>query len=111
MSDNPLDRLPAFDRVSIRAVLVHAGEDPSAALAEAGIFDPIAIPVIIGDEHDPSGGILGDGITPNLIGTLESQWNNDDISSHGDQPTLAGPEQGQVLPRKSATFMLPPAFG
>ena len=31
MSENPLDRIPAFNRISIRAVRVHESEDPSAA--------------------------------------------------------------------------------
>ncbi|WP_158925178.1 hypothetical protein [Acidisphaera sp. S103] len=30
MSDNPLDKIPAHNRISIRAVLVHEGEDAAA---------------------------------------------------------------------------------
>jgi hypothetical protein len=45
MSDTPPDRIPNFDRVSIRAVVVEDGEDPSQALAAAGIVDPIALPI------------------------------------------------------------------
>ena len=51
--DNPLDRIPAFNRVSIRAVLVNEGEDPGPALAEAGIVNPIAIPMVLGDTIPP----------------------------------------------------------
>lgn len=85
MSDNPLDRLPAYDRVSIRAVLVHDGEDPAAALAEAGIFDPIAIPVMLGDGADLSGTLLGDGITPNLMAVLETVRNDSSAAGRGEQ--------------------------
>ncbi len=85
MSNNPLDRLPAYDRVSIRAVLVQDGEDPSAALAEAGIFDPIAIPVMLGDGADLSGTLLGDGITPNLMAVLEIVRNDSSAAGRGDQ--------------------------
>jgi hypothetical protein len=67
MSDDPLDRIPAYNRVSIRAVLVHGDEDPGPALAAACITDPIALRVVMGD--DPHvGGMLGDGITPNSDG-------------------------------------------
>ncbi len=67
MSGSALDRIHPHDRVSIRAVLVHDGEDPGPALAAAGIFDPIAIPVVIG-EHPPTSGMLGDGLY------AESDW-------------------------------------
>ena len=51
--DNALDRIPAFSRVSIRAVLVNEGEDPGPALAEARIVNPIAIPVVLGETNPP----------------------------------------------------------
>jgi hypothetical protein len=71
VTDNPLDALGTANRVSIRAVLVADGDDVNQALAAAGIIDAVAIPVILGDNPDPEGGILGDGITPNLTGVLE----------------------------------------
>jgi hypothetical protein len=46
MNDNPLDRIPKHDRVSLRAVVVDDGEDPGPALRAAGIFDPIAVPIV-----------------------------------------------------------------
>ena len=64
MNDSPLDKVPAHNRVSIRAVLVHEGEDASAALAEAGFADTISVPVVLGEQPDLSVGILGNGITP-----------------------------------------------
>jgi hypothetical protein len=90
MSDNPLDRIPSFDRVSIRAVVVSDGEDPSHALAEAGIFDPISLPVVFG-ENQPDFR-FGDGITPNLTAVLESDQEVDEFDST-DQ--LAGIQSGQ----------------
>lgn len=80
MSDSPLDNLPAFNRVSIPAVLVHEGEDPAAALAEAGILDPVAVSVLLDDDElDTSVGILGDGITPNIEAVLEAHDPSPDI--------------------------------
>jgi hypothetical protein len=73
MSSNPVDRAPATDQLSLRAVLVNQGEDPAAALAEAGIIDAVAIPVVVGDDPNLHGGILGDGRTPNLVAVLETE--------------------------------------
>jgi len=75
--------LQKANRLSLRCVLVTGGADPGPALAAAGIFDPVAIPVVFGDGPGLSGGILGDGRTPNLVGTLEF-----------DQP-----ERTRVIPR------------
>ncbi|PPQ34644.1 hypothetical protein CCS01_10040 [Rhodopila globiformis] len=57
--------------MSVRAVLAFDGEDVTQALGEAGIFDPVAVPALFGDAADPPGGILGDGITPNLVAEIE----------------------------------------
>jgi hypothetical protein len=112
MSDNPLDRLSAFNRVSIRAVLVHDGEDPSAALAEAGIFDPVAIPVVLGDETDLGGGVLGDGITANLTGVLETEQEDDFDSSPFNQPDNQPGLRPEAAQRgEPVTTTLPAAFG
>ncbi len=104
-----MDQIPAFDRVSIRAVLVTDGQNPQAALAEAGIFDPIALPVVMGDEPDLSGGILGDGITPNLIGVLETE--QQDASDPTPPPQPARGQSDDAQPTRATTGMLPPAFG
>jgi hypothetical protein len=112
MSDDPMDNLPAFNRVSIRAVLVEDGEDPSHALAEAGFAEAVAIPVVLGEDLDLSGGILGNGITPNLIAMLETEIEDDE---HGAAP---GCTPGQVQATSEApptsrlaTTNLPAAFG
>ena len=65
MSDNPLDSISAFDRVSIRAVLGQDGTDSTAALAEAGIFDAVAIPVVLDSDASAAAQFIGNGITPN----------------------------------------------
>jgi hypothetical protein len=70
MNDDPLERLPAFNRISVRAVLDTGDGDVQAALAEAGIFDPVAVPVLLGDDALQAGAFLGDGMTPNLVGVL-----------------------------------------
>ena len=111
MSDNPLDKLPEHNRVSIRAVLVHEGEDASAALAKAGFVNAIAIPVMLGEDLDLSGGILGNGITPNLIAVLETEQ-EDGISGLPDaQPVSGRPAEHDVRPSGPVRTMLPAAFG
>ncbi|MEA2787598.1 MAG: hypothetical protein QOG73_4 [Acetobacteraceae bacterium] len=72
-----MDRLSSFNRVSLRAVLVTNGQDPSVALAAAGIFDPIAVTVVLGDGPTISGAVLGDVVTPNLTGVLEPDQEHD----------------------------------
>jgi hypothetical protein len=111
MADNPMDSLHSFDRVSIRAVLVHDGEDPSAALAEAGIFDPVAIPVLMDHEGTSSDGILGDGITPNLTAVLESRHEGSRDSPANRQKPAGRPEVALASQYKSSVRMLPAAFG
>jgi hypothetical protein len=109
MSDNPLDKLPVHNRVSIRAVLVHEGEDPSAALAEAGFANPIAIPVVLGEHADLSGGILGNGITPNLTAVLETEQ-DESFDSSPDTPA-ARPTKADARTSGPVTTVLPAAFG
>jgi hypothetical protein len=111
MSDTPLDRLPAFNRVSIRGVLVHEGEDPRPALAAAGIVNPIAIPVVLGEELDLSGGILGNGITPNLKAVLETEQHDDFDSSPTNQPSEAGSQPSAPRSAQPVTTTLPAAYG
>jgi hypothetical protein len=106
--DNPMDKLPAHNRVSIRAVLVHEGEDPSAALAEAGFADAVAIPVVLGEQPDPSGAILGNGITPNLTAVLETE--QEEIWPDARPPAgRSGSESAR--PSGPVTTTLPPAYG
>ena len=84
MSDNPLDRIASFDRVSIRAVVVSDDEDPSQALSEAGIFDPISLPVVFGEDQPDFS--FGDGITPNLTAVLEPDQEVDEFDSTDNPP-------------------------
>lgn len=70
MTDDLAPQLP-LNVVSIRAVVSFDGQDVSAALAEAGIFQPVTIAVHIGDDPDPADGLLGDGVTANPSGLLE----------------------------------------
>jgi len=132
MSDNPLDRIPLFDRVSIRAVVVEDGEDPGPALAQAGIFEPVALPAVM-DEGGPHNS-FGDGITPNLVVVLEPDQQEDDrfdAASDADDfrtdPYASAPDanndsdgsrSGQVGPSRQAappsglgTIQLPATYG
>jgi hypothetical protein len=111
VSDNPLDRIPSFDRVSIRAVVVRDDEDPSQALSDAGIFEPIALPVLLGEDQPDFS--FGDGITPNLTAVLEPDQEADEFDS-ADQPAgiQLGPDQ--IRPSRQtrpATATLPAAYG
>ena len=83
MTDGPADQLAAMNRVSIRAVLAAKGEDVTEALMRAGIINPVAIPVVLGDDAHAVGGLLGDGITPNLTGVLE--LDSDDAAGQPDE--------------------------
>jgi hypothetical protein len=110
MSDNPLDRIPNFNRVSIRAVLVEDGEDLSEALAAAGIVDPIALPVVFGEDQPDIG--FGDGITPNLTAVFETDQQEDDFDAAAGHPS-SPPESDADHARPSApvTTTLPSAYG
>lgn len=48
LSDSSLDKVPAYNRISTRAILVHEGEDAGAVLAEAGFAETISVPVVLG---------------------------------------------------------------
>jgi hypothetical protein len=99
-----VSRNPATpDRVSIRAVLAADGEDVTQALAQAGIVDPVAIPVLA----DPAAGFLGDGITPNLTGVLEPDMSDDEPEA-GTEPAQSRVE---ARPASPGTVMLPPERG
>ena len=112
MSDNPLDRIPIFDRVSIRAVVVADGEDPGPALAEAGILDPIALPAVFGeDEPDIS---FGDGITPNLTAVVEPDAQPEDDQTEDDQTEDSPPDRRSATEDgrpQMVTAALPEAYG
>jgi hypothetical protein len=123
--DNPLDRIPAFDRVSIRAVVVPEGEDPGPALAAAGIVDPIALPMVFGESAPDRS--FGDGFTPNVSAVLEydaptaddtnSAFHDHDPSARpGNSISAAGPgatgtEEGATQPSGPNTINLPAAYG
>jgi hypothetical protein len=111
MSENPLHSIHAHDRVSIRAVLVHDGEDPSAALAAAGIADPIALRVVLGDDPHTFGGMLGDGRTPNLTAVLETEYEDDSGSAHPSPPGKASSQPDAAPRRDPVSAMLPAASG
>jgi hypothetical protein len=112
MNDDPKNRVPASDRISIRAVLVHEGEDASAALAAAGIVDAVALPVFVGEAVDLSGGILGDGLTANPIAVLETEQGEGFNSSSGRQPVSSARSSGDTAQRAGpVTTTLPAAFG
>lgn len=116
MSDNLLDQIPEHDRLSIPAVLVSDGQEPTEALLRAGILDPIAIPVVVGDEDNVSGGILGDGITANFMAVLETAPQDDfDLFSDAHMPPHQPDQTRQQaddtsLPRTN-TVRLPSAYG
>jgi hypothetical protein len=111
MSDNATDKLSTVNRVSIRAVLVNEGEDPSAALAEAGFVETISIPVVLGEELDLSGGILGNGMTPNLTAVLETEQPDGSDASSGTQPGSARTAPDVTPDAGPVATMLPAAYG
>ena len=128
MNDDPLDRIPSFDRVSIRAVVVADGEDPGQALSQAGIFDPVAVAVAFGES--PPDGSFGDGMTPNLTAVVaydpaegsdpgagdREDGSRDRAANTGDRgagvdPGTARPVDAGQSPAASFAGNLPPAYG
>src|ERR1700733_5798448 len=115
MSDNPLDRIPGFDRISLRAVVVAEGEDPGPALAAAGISDPIALPIVFGEA--PPDRSFGDGFTPNAAAVLEFDEPGrnapgcacpaSDIRDFGAQADAGASASGDVPPSRPVTTNLP----
>lgn len=116
MNDNPLDRIPDFGRVSIPAVVVEEGEDVGAVLSAAGIVDAIALPVVFGESPDVAGGLLGDGMTQNLVAILETEALETEGGDQSDAFALA-PEPAGSWPAESegdsqtAGAALPAAYG
>jgi hypothetical protein len=124
MSDNPLDRIPSFDRISLRAVVVAEGEDPGPALTAAGITDPIALPIVFGES--PPDRTFGDGFTPNVPAVLEFDEPEVDASdsasgtfgsasdihasSAGAQAGAAGAVSDDMPPSRPVTTNLPGAY-
>lgn len=111
MSDDPLDRIPSFDRISIRAVVVEDGDNPGPALAAAGIFDPIAVPMMYGEDQPSLA--FGDAITQNLTAVLEPEQQDNDFDAAPDprpdtKPVTASDSSAAS---GSTTANLPAAFG
>jgi hypothetical protein len=101
MSDNPLDRIPSFDRVSVRAVVVMEGEDPGPLLAAAGIVDPVAVPAVFGDAAPDRS--FGDGFTPNVSAVVEFDQEAGGFSSGADeQEDDGGSDDGGPAGTRSA---------
>lgn len=104
LSGNAIDTPAAANRVSLRAVLAADGDDVTQALAQAGIVDPVAIPV----QADPADGFLGDGITPNLTGVLELDEAEDDGPEALEDTAQAA---AGVPAAQRGPAMLPPEYG
>jgi hypothetical protein len=105
-AENPLDRIHPADRLSIPAVLVSDGEDPGPALAEAGIYDPIALPVTFGEDEPTIS--FGDGITENLTAVLETTPVGATLRAQTHAARPAAADAGQT---GLASANLPPAYG
>lgn len=111
MSDARAEKPPAHNRVSIRAILVHEGEDATAALAEAGLVDVISIPVVLGEDSHLPEGILGDGITQNLTAVLETVQQEASDAFSSPPAATAGSDREATPEPRPATTTLPAAFG
>lgn len=107
-----MQRLAAANRVSIRAVLDDGHGDLQAALRDAGIFEPVAIPVLLGDQADASGGMLGNGVTPNVVGVLEPDEAESDTFAADPDPAPLLPKGGAaIVADRSGSANLPASFG
>jgi hypothetical protein len=99
--DDAADRLTKANRVSIRAVLVPHGKDPTKALVDAGILDPVAIPFTYADDSFGSGRAMSDGRTPNVTATLE-------LDKAGSSATPEMPQGASSPPRDTDWAEAPP---
>lgn len=114
MEDDLSQRLIASSRQSFRAVLAPVGADVSDALRQAGIFNPVSVPVVEGEDPTVPGGILGNGVTPNLTAVLEPDASDWPESFEDWVQTQPGPPDAGTRPeqaRGAATTNLPAAFG
>jgi hypothetical protein len=111
MSDNPLDRIPSFDRVSVRAVVVMEGEDPGPMLAAAGIVDAVAVPVVFGESAPDRG--FGDGFTPNISAVMEFDQEAGGFEAEADEPEDGATRSAvaEALASRPGTVTLPAAYG
>ncbi|HVZ06860.1 hypothetical protein [Rhodopila sp.] len=112
--DDTARRLIRAEQVSCRAVIIPEGEDPVPSLREAGIIEPVSIPV--GWAVDGATAIsMGDGWTPGMPATFHPDDDPamEDVQAAGvDSPGRAQGSDGgdRRLPR-TETVMLPEAFG
>jgi hypothetical protein len=103
-----LDKLTQANRVSIRAVIVPAGQDASKALLDAGIVEPVAIPFLY-DGGDIDQGMMTDGRTPNVTATLEMDRHaQPEPTPEGQQPTSG---RSWTASAPTPTTTLPAAYG
>jgi hypothetical protein len=65
----------------------------------------------MGEQPDLSGGILGNGITPNVMAVLETEQDDPSDVGSDSAPASARPARTGAGPSGPVTTMLPPAFG
>lgn len=106
--DDDASRLMEANRVSIAAVLVGPADDSVRAMLDSGILDPVTVPFVL-DNGTPNGGTgLGDGITPNIMATLDPTNADTDAADHdpGEQD-----EPAPSTARPATTATLAAAYG
>ncbi len=113
--EDPARRLIESEQVSVRAVVVPDGEDPTPYLLKAGIVDPVAIPFTWGDDQMAARS-MGNGWTDAVPATLVFDDDSDDEDGGFPQdaefrqspPERPAPPASASQPR---TVQLPEAFG
>ena len=110
--EDAAERLRMAERVSIPAVVVPEGVDPTPYLLKAGILNPVAIPFATG-ETGRAVEAMGHGWTPAVRAQLETI---DHGLSSGDAPgpfDATGPDEAEQAEAEPAmqTANLPEAFG
>ncbi len=85
-TQDPAQRLLESERISIKAVLVEAGEDPMPLLREAGITEILSLPVAL-DADSGTASALADGWGSSITATWEP-----DQDEEADFPTDADPQ-------------------
>src|SRR5579871_4982203 len=107
-------RLLASERLSIKAVLVEAGEDPLPLLREAGITEFLSIPVAL-DADIGTATALSDGRGASITAAWEpdqaeeSDHSPTDANAQDDEADAGGSNSHVQLRRRAVN--LPGAFG
>ena len=112
-TQDPAQRLLEAERISIKAVLVEAGEDPMPLLREAGITEVLSLPAALNADSGTASA-LSDGWGSSITATWEPDQDEEaDFSTDADPrdvaPDASASHADPATPARAVN--LPAAFG